>query len=440
MTNTLRRQLAPAWMTRDMQLLVGARVFMSSGRALAGVIAPIYLAKAGFDGSTLGVLFAVTAVVSALMTATVAFLSDRLGRKSFIIAIPMLAGLSALAFVITRNTAVIFIAAAAGSFGRGAGAGGGSVGPYQPAEQAYLADSVPARFRNSLFGRIAFASSFGAVVGVGVLAWTPDIAKAAGLSELNSYRPAFVLLAFVCFVAALLPLPIEARRSAAPRGGRKPITLPRKSWPILLRLGVTNSINGLAIGFFGPFITYWFYTRFNAGPGTVGTLYALINIASMASTLSAARVASLLGVVKTIVATRITAAVLIVPMVLMPHFWLAGAVYFIRMMVQRVGMPLRQSYVMGVVPADERAVVAGLANLPAQATSASTPAAAGYLFEHVAMSLPFEIGALLQCTNAIAYWLFFRGMHPPEETSTPAAKARAVEPAQDEKPVHVAGG
>lgn len=179
----VRGQLSPDWMTRDVQLLIVARMFMSAGRGLAGVMVPIYLAKIGFDGSTLGILFAVTAIVSALLTSAVAFLSDRLGRKLFIIGVPLLAASAAVAFVVTKNDAIVFVFAALGSFGRGAGAGGGSVGPYQPAEQAYLADSVPSNVRNSLFGRVAFASSLGAVVGVGILAWIPDVALRAGVGS-----------------------------------------------------------------------------------------------------------------------------------------------------------------------------------------------------------------------------------------------------------------
>jgi MFS family permease len=428
----VHRQFTPEWMTRDMQLLILARAFMSSGRALAGVVAPIYLAKPGCDGSELGILFAVTAVISAILTGAVAFLSDRLGRKAFIIGVPLLAAFAGAVFALTQNPAVIFVAAAAGSFGRGAGASGGSVGPYQPAEQAYLADSVRPQVRNSLFGRVAFASSLGAVAGVGMLAWIPDLAQAAGMGELESFRPAFVVLSLVSLTAALLPLPIAPRRATVEKGRKTPITSPRKSWRLLRRLTGPNGMTGLAVGVFGPFITYWFYTRFNAGPGTVGTLYALINVASMASNLSAARIAVRLGVVKTIVTTRTIAAVMIVPMVLAPHFWLAGAVYFVRMMIQRVGMPLRQSYVMGVVPQEERAVVAGLSNLPSQGTSAATPAAAGYLFDHVSMSLPFEIGAALQCASAGVYWLFFRHVRPPEESEPvvePARQAPRGEPA-----------
>ncbi len=414
MAASVRGHIRPGWMTRDIALLLSARALMSAARALAAIVVPIYLAKAGFSASRLGILFAATAIVSAVITSLVAALSDHIGRKPFIIGVPLLASISGLAFASTDIAAVLFVSAALGSFGRGSGAGGGSVGPYQPAEQAYIADCVSPAVRNSVFSRLTVASSLGALIGGGPLAFIPSIAGHLGLHGLNAYRPAFIVFACMTLAAGLLPLPIAPRRTEH-QPGKRAIGMPRKSWPILRKLWLTNGLNGLAVGFFGPFVTYWFYRRFGAGPGTIGVLYTMINLAAMASTLSAASVAERLGIVRAIVATRVISALLIVPMVLAPQFWMAGAVYFVRMMVQRVGLPLRQSYVMGVVPPEERGIVAGLSNLPSQVTSAASPAFAGYLFEHIAMALPFGLGALAQLANAAVYYAFFRGLHPPEE-------------------------
>ena len=414
MATDWRGQLRPRWMTRDMVLVFSARGFMSAGRSLSAVVVPIYLAQAGFSAPMLGLLFAATAIVSAVISSFVAALSDRIGRKPFLIGVPLLAAVSAMVFAASDVTILLFVFAALGSFGRGAGAGGGSIGPYQPAEQAYIADSVPGEVRNSVFGRMAVASSLGALIGGGPLAFLPDIATHFGMNGLDAYRPAFVAFAALALVAALLPIPIAPLRPVR-KAGRMPFSLPRRSWSTLRKLWITNGLNGLAVGFFGPFVTYWFYRRFGAGPGTIGALYTLINLAAMGSSLSAAPLAKRLGIVHAIVISRVVSAVLIVPMVLSPHFWIAGGVYFIRMMVQRVSMPLRQSYVMGVVPPEERGVVAGLSNLPAQATSAASPALAGYLFDHVAMAVPFELGAAVQLLNAGLYYIYFHALRPPEE-------------------------
>ncbi len=118
--------ISPEWMTRDMNLLLFARVFISSTRALSGIVVPIYLAVIGFQGLMLGVLFTVTALVSALLSTAIGLLSDRIGRKPFLIIMPFLTAIASLAFAFSHIVGVLFLFAALGSFGRGAGAGAGA--------------------------------------------------------------------------------------------------------------------------------------------------------------------------------------------------------------------------------------------------------------------------------------------------------------------------
>lgn len=406
-------QVRPRWMSADVTLLMAARGVMSAGRTLAGVIVPIYLAQNGFSSLRLGVLFAVIGISSALMSASVGLLSERVGRKPFIVAVPLLTAVSALVFAFSPDAALIFVFAALGTFGRGAGAGGGTVGPYQPAEQTLVTEATPAEHRNSVFGRLAFFSALGALTG-GQLARIPEVAARGGLHGNAAYQPAFIAIAALSVAAAVLAMPVrDVRRTSA--SGRRLISLPSQSWPFLLKLWATNSVNGLAVGFVGPFLTYWFYRRYGVGPGNIGLLYSLVNAVSLVSNLSAAGIAGRLGLVRTVVIGRSIQAILLGVMVLAPTFWLAGAVYLVRMLAQRVAMPLRQSYVLAMVPAEERGAVAGLANLPAQATSAAAPPLAGYLFDSVGLAVPFEIAALLQGANTALFYLFFRRLLPPEE-------------------------
>lgn len=413
----MRERVYPAWITRDAGLLLGARVFMSATRALSGVVVPIYLARIGFSAFQLGELFAIVALAAALLSACIGLLSDRLGRKPFVVALPLFTAVAGVVFAFSRSDALLVACAALGSFGRGAGAGAGAVGPYQPAEQAILAGTVTSRYRNSLFGRVAFASSLGALIGGGPLAALPDLLSHVGLRGLSAYRPTFLVVAALALAAGLLAVPIANSRPCPQAAGapRRRFAISRPSWSILYKLWATNSVNGFAVGFFGPFITYWFYRRYGAGPGEIGLLYAFVNGAAMISNLGAARLARRLGLVRTIVWSRALQALLMVPMALAPHFWLAGAFYLLRMVAQRVGLPLRQSYVMAVVPPEERGSVGALSNLPSQATSAISPLPAGYLFAHAALALPFEIGAALQGINTVLFFLFFRHLLPPEE-------------------------
>jgi predicted MFS family arabinose efflux permease len=97
-------------------------------------------------------------------------------------------------------------------------------------------------------------------------------------------------------------------------------------------------------------------------------------------------------------------------------------------MVQRVGMPLRQSFTQDMAHPDERASVAALSNLPAQGTMAAGQAAGGWLFDAVNLSTPFTLAALFQVGNAALYWLLFA--HRPPHHQTPPGAADPPAPAQ----------
>lgn len=417
--NRFWSQVRPPWLARDVALLMGTRALMSTMQALAGVILPIYLVRIGFGAFRLGVLFAVVTLAGALMSSAVGLLSDQLGRKFFILFIPSLAAVAAVGFVLTRDVPLLFVMAALGSFGRGGGAGGGgNVGPYQPAEQAYVADATPAVHRNSVFGRLAFSSALGAAVG-GQLARAPQLARRFGLRGLASFHVAFLLMAVLAAAAVFVALPIADGRPASRAGADAPRTVrfPRRSRPLLYRLWTANAVNGLAIGLFGPFMTFWFYTRFGASAATIGLVYSVINVTSMFSNLSAASFARRFGLIRAVFIGRIVQATLLTAMAVAPTFWIAAGIYLVRMLAARAAMPLRQSYQMALADPEERASVAGLAGVPSRGTQVVSQLGAGYIFEHISLELPFVIGSVLQLINGVLYYGFFRHMPPPEEVT-----------------------
>jgi MFS family permease len=453
---------------RDGALLLLARVLMSAQRALVGVIVPIYLARRGFSATELGGLFAIVALSAAAMSTLIGFAADRAGRKPFVVCVPLLSAGAGIAFAFTDHPAALFAAAALGTFGRGSGAGTAQVGPYQPAEQALLAGLVPDRLRNALFGLIASASAAGGLLGT-VLAITPLSAARTGGQHVDAatYRPAFLAAAGLALLAGACALPVRERGAGSKVGGssettsalaehettaalaghsenltghsgsageeeeltdaaaltggvalgaRGPTDAPRAarakrlsaaSRRLILQLWATNGVNGIAVGLFGPFITYWLYRRFGAGPATVGALYTAGNLITIATNQLAAPLAARHGTVRTVVAVRAAQALLLPVLAVMPGLAAAGAVYTLRLIVQRIGVSLRQSFVMGAAPPEERARVAALSQLPVQGISALSPTLSGYLFEELGLAFPFELAGALQLINAALFHYFF---------------------------------
>ncbi len=416
MADRSRRWLSllwPEWIGPNLRIIIIARLAMSAARAIAGVVTALYLSAEGFSAVELGLLFFVVTATSAAMATGIGLLADRFGRKPFLIAIPLLAALAAVVYAFSRNPAVLFVFAAVGTFGRGAGAGGGSVGPYQPAESAFVAEVASGRVRAAAFGRLAFFSALGALAG-GLLAALAHTHPHLSMADATGvYRPAFLAAAFLAAAAGVVAIGLRDQPAPkAPARGRPRIRWPRRSWPALWRFWVTNSVNGVAIGMFGPFMSYWLYVRYGATPGEIGLLFALVNLGSLVSTLSAASIARRVGTVPAIVGVRAVTGVMLVPMVLAPSFWIAGVLYFIRMVVQRVGLPLRQSFTQDLADPAERASLAALSNLPAQGTMAGSQVLAGYLFDDVSLAAPFELAALFQVANAVLYGALFGPWRP----------------------------
>ncbi len=421
------RWFAPSWMNTDIARVLIAHALMSATQAMAAILVPIDLAKLGFHGVFIGLLFTATATASAILTAVIGFLSDRFGRRSFLVLMPLVTAAACFIFALSQWGAFLFVSAALGALGRGTGAGAGTVGPYQPAEQAYLTARIPSTHRNSLFGRLGFATSLGALIGGG-----PLIYLTVGLTpQAQQFSAAFFVSGACALAAGFLAmgiakdrkLPLEKSQATPVNKDASPALPGGQVRRLLLQLALTNSLNGFAVGFFGPFITYWFYRRFGVSAVEIGLLYMLINFVSLVSNVFTARVALRWGVVRSIVATRVVQGLMIIPMVLAPFFWLAGVLYALRMMVQRLGLPLRQSYVMGIVPDAQRGKVSSLSNLPSQVTSAISPSLAGPMIENISLSLPFELGAVIQTLGAILFGVFFGKTRPPEEHEGPPSKS-----------------
>ncbi|MHB1533904.1 MAG: MFS transporter [Acidimicrobiales bacterium] len=414
-----RRRAIPGG--RDAALLLAGRVLMSGQRALVGVVVPVYLARRGWSAIHLAALFAVVALASAVLSTAIATWADRVGRRPFVVALPLVSAAAAAVFALSGNQVLMFSFAAVGSFGRGSGAGAGTVGPYQPAEQALLAGLVEDAQRPRLFALVASASALGGLLGA-ALAATPIGAPlhAHGPAGPATYQLAFWAAMVLAGGAAACALPVreparpaptlaageaEAGTGASLRRGPR---LSPVGWRLVQRLWVTNATNGIAVGLFGPFVTYWFYRRFGAGTTTIGLIYIVVNVVTLATNLSASPLARRWGVVRTVVVLRSCQALLLIPLAFSPSLLLAAVIYTARMSVQRVGMALRQSFVMTAAPAHERARVAALSQLPTQTLAGVAPLLSGYLFDEVSLAAPIEIAACFQLANAVTFGLFFR--------------------------------
>ena len=398
-------------MEHNVRWLFAGRALRSFATAFLTVAFPLYLAALGYHSRTIGILVTLGAVATACLVLFVGIGGDRWGRRTMLL---MLGGLAAVGgFLMAGSSSVVAIAVASGlcGVGRGGGAGsGGSWGPVMPAEQPILAASVPPTRRTAAFGQIGFVGVMAAVLG-SLVAILPAALHHAGWSWVAAYHVLFLIGGVLGVGMLLTSLPL--REPQLPASDQAPASS-LSTRQIIGRLGLTNALNGMGFGFLGPLLTYWFHVRYGVGPDALSILYTLVNLITALPYLGAARLVERLGAVRAVTLTRFFAVVLLAVIPLMPVFWLAGAIYALRMAVNSLSLAARQSYVMGIADERRRGAVAALSMLPSQVTAAVRPALAGVLMESF-LDTPLYGAAIFMGANLVAYYYAFRDVTPPEE-------------------------
>jgi len=354
--------LGVRWLNRDLFWLLLLRVLRSFAQGYLGIITPLYLALLGYTAVDLGVLFSVSAVASAVLSTACGVLSDRFGRKTFLILISLMMAAGGVMFGMTNSFAVLVAAGAIGSIGRGGAVAGGAWGPFYPAAQALVAEQTLDIDRTTVFGALSFVGVGAAAMG-SLLAALPHLLNSAfAMPVLFGYRMLFIATGVFGVAMALAAIPVRelhlGEAADDPAGDARPSDPPPRalllglsapSWRLIWRFMVTNATNGLAIGMLGPFVVYWFYRRFGVSSSQLAELFFVLNLVSAIPYLMAGRIAIAMGSVRSVVVTRAIGTVLLFGVVLMPTFLTAAALYTIRLVFNVLSIPVRQSYLMGVI-------------------------------------------------------------------------------------------
>ncbi len=403
----------PKWCTGNIPWLLATRAVRSFSQALLVIVVPLYVSAVGMSTLQVGYLLSIALAGSTGMTILVGVLSDRYGRKRLLMVIAGLAAIGSAAYALTTQFWVLALMAALASI-RGGGAGsGGGFGPFYPAEQALVAGSCADKDRNVVFSSLSLVGVLAGAAG-SALAVLPGILRQHfQTNAVDSYHPIFWIAALTSLLVIILVLPIG--ENITPPAKPDVVQTRLSTRKLIGRLWLTNSLNGLVMGVLGPFLTYWFAVRYGVGSTEIAALYTVANLFTAASYIIAPVVARRLGAVRAIVFTRLTTVIFMAGMAVAPTFILASVAYTVRIMVNSIGMPIRQSFVMGVADEQSRSKVAAIGSLPSQATGMIAPTVASHLIQSVSEVAPMWMATAALAINAGLFELLFRDVKPPEE-------------------------
>lgn len=395
-------------MNRDARILVLTRALRSFSAAILSVSFTIYLSKLGASSVTLGLVFTGISLFSAVRSFIEGLIADRYGRKPILLYSACLMIIGGSVYALTRELSVLLATSVL--------VGIGGMLPYTPAEQAILTEKVSSEDRTMAFSINSFLGTVAGVFG-SFAAGLPELLQKWGVPELASYRPIYVIYAFVGLVTLVFFTVIEETvvvKEDDPREeDQEELNMDERRF--LMKWSAVITLDMIGGSFINNFVPYWFYLRFGVGLGAIGTLFGVSRILSAFSFILGYKLAERVGTIRATVMSRIPVVVINTLTPLLPSYIIVASMRGFMSMFSMIDVPLRQSYLMGVVGARRRASAAGIVSVVSRFTAAGAPILTGYFFEYVSTSLPFYIAASFQFLSCSLMYVLFRDIKPPEE-------------------------
>ena len=391
-------------------LLYAARCSRGLGDGFAVVILPAYLTGIGLSPVEIGLVATASLFGTALLTLLVGFVAPRHDLRTMLL---LGAGLmAATGFLLPRSEYLVWIAAVA-FFGT-INPSTGDIGVLVPLEHASVAREATDQDRTRTFARYSLIGALSMAVG-SLMAGLSDGLIALGFGEVAAFRAMFYFYALLGILSALfyLRLPraqFEPSRRAAPLG---------PSRGIVYRLAALFSIDAFAGGFIvQSLLALWLFEKFALSVAAASVFFFWAGVLSAFSLPVAARIASRIGLINTMVFTHIPSSVCLIVAAFSPNLAVTLGLLLVRSALSQMDVPTRTSYVMAVVTPAERTAAASVTAVPRSLASSISPLFAGML-----LGLPFSGWPLILCGGLkisydLALLLLFRHIKPPEERAT----------------------
>jgi MFS family permease len=398
----------------NLRAIYAAALLRSIGVGLTGVLLGVYLSRAGFSASRIGVVITAGLAGLAFATAVVSLFADRVGRRRVLVAVSLLGALGGLGLALTTRfpglLALAFIGMVNGM--------GTDRGPAFALDQALIPQTTSSDRRTRALSWHSLIMDLGHALGALMAGLPLLLARWLGLDLLASYRVIFSLYAVVNLLSAIayglltraIEAPVqEAVQTPGPR-------LSPQSQAVVTRLAVLSGIDSLGGGFLtDALLAYWFFHRFGLTEGTLGLLFSLGNLLNSFSYLIAARLAEKIGLLNTMVFTHIPSSLLLMTVPLAPSSGWAALFYLAWESLVEMDVPTRQSYIMAVVQPSERTFASGVTHLARSVARSISPSFAGFFMQRVALATPLFLGGSIKIAYDLLLFSAFRSLKPPEE-------------------------
>jgi MFS family permease len=360
------------------------------------------------DAYGVGLILGLQTIVVILAGIPLGILSDRTGRKKFLILGNSLLPPTIIIFALTHDFTWFLFAAVLAGFAEAS-----SLGSWN----AIIADQTDLKNRDAAFSLSFIVSNVFLSAGLALPLAMPAIQSAVGLGPDVVHSGALLVLglaniAVPFFIWALLrdykdkPVP---KKEGDGSGELR----------LLLKFSGLNGIIGLGAGLIIPILGTWFLYKFAVPDTYSGPFLALSSLTIAFAAVASPRLSKRYGLFNSILLTAGSSTFFMFSLAFIGNVYLAGAAYLVRASLMNMAAPLIDSYLMGVITPGRRGLGSALAAIVWRLPNSVTTIIGGYLLylgltsgNQLYYNVPWLGASALYVVGISLLYLNFRNVKP----------------------------
>ena len=397
----------------DAWIVYAGRGLRDMGRGLIAVILAIYLAEIGLSIPQIGLVLGVSLIGGFLFSLLVMFTANSISRRLWFVIIAVVTGVAISMLFFTENVWLIGLASFFGSY-----AGSGMHwGPSLQLEQSSLTEVTNAQTRTRAFSNLSVSSAGGRAVGSALVGIATYLIGGRGWEIVDAYKGLLAIYLGINLLNAVIYLALSSAIESKASAGDllvNPFKTPSRK-PILKisSLFAVDSFSGGMI--FDAFFALWMVDKYGLNEGTIAAIMIATQGLNLVSIWLAPSVAKRIGLLNTFVWTQVLSNICLISFAFVPSAIVAAGIWMLRGIFDEMDVPTRQSYMMAIVPPEERTVMAGSANLGRGLGRMPSSTVTGFLWASAYTVAPWLIGGGLKLAYDFAIYFSFRNVKLSDE-------------------------
>ena len=385
------------------------RALRAFGDGYVSLLLPVYLIALGFGALEVGILATVTLLGSGALTLLVGLHAHRFQYRTLLMMAAGLTAATGLSFAAATDFWPLLAIAFVGTLNPS----GGGVSVFLPIEHSVISRVSKDSERTATFARYSLVGSLVAALGA-LFAGFPELLTAQlGVDMKTALQAMFVLYTLLGVAAACIYATLPRAAAGGAEQSKSTLNVSKR---MVYKLAGLFSLDAFAGGLvLDSMVVLWLFDKFALSTAVAGTIFFWAGVLASFSFLAAVRIARRIGLVNTMVFTHLPSSVFLILVPFMPTLGWAIALLLARAALSQMDVPTRTSYVMAIVPPDERPAAASITSVPRSFASAAGPAIAGYLLSLSSFGWPLVIAGSLKIAYDLMLLYTCRHVRPPEE-------------------------